>query len=68
MKKPRLGERYRDPLSGFEGTADARCEYLHGEPQLRLVAETGPTGDEKKRWFPEDALADAQPRGAGFAP
>lgn len=34
-----LGEKYRDGITGFEGTATARYEYLHG--CVRYVLERG---------------------------
>lgn len=29
IEKTRLGERYRDGISGYEGTATARAEHPH---------------------------------------
>lgn len=66
VERAELGARYRDTVSGFAGTADARTEYLYSTPQVRLTAETG-QGDGKQRWIEEGALEPA-PDGkqAGF--
>lgn len=34
----KLGERYRDTLTGFEGTAIAKHEYIHGCTRVTLQA------------------------------
>lgn len=51
-----LGQVYRDTVSGFVGTATGRAEYLHDTPDVKLVAHTGPTDDEKSRWVSETRL------------
>lgn len=61
-----LGRIYRDEITGFVGTADARAEYLYGVPLVRLVANTGPTGDEKERWYAEKRLSPHESGGVGF--
>ena len=50
----KLGERYRDTISGFEGVATSRSEYLHG--CVRVGLETGKDGELKQEWFDEQRL------------
>ncbi len=50
----RLGERYRDKLTGFVGTATARHEYLYG--CVRVTLE-GQSVDDKA---PEELSFDEQ--------
>lgn len=62
-----LGLVYRDPVSGFEGAATARTEFLCEVCRVQLTAHTGKAGDEKERWFYEGQLElVASPPGAGF--
>jgi len=37
---PQLGKRYRDTISGFEGVATGRFEYLHGCIRWQLSGTT----------------------------
>lgn len=46
MKKIKLGEKYRDRISGFEGVATGRFEYLNG--CVRYCLE-GPHKDGERR-------------------
>lgn len=55
IEKTRLGERYRDGISGYEGTATARAEYLHGCPQVKL--ETVIDGKPDHAWIDEPRLS-----------
>lgn len=55
IEKTRLGERYRDGISGYEGTATARMECLHGVAQVKL--ETGVDGKPDHAWFDEARLS-----------
>lgn len=50
-----LGQVYRDPITGFVGTATARAEYLYDTPNVRLTAETGQE-DLSERWITESRL------------
>lgn len=52
-----LGERYRDTISGFEGVATARYEFLHG--CVRVCLETGKDGEAKEGVFDEQRLVAA---------
>ncbi len=36
MEPIRLGEKYRDTITGFEGVATSRCEYLYGCVRVTL--------------------------------
>jgi hypothetical protein len=65
-KKVTLGKVYRDTISGFTGTATARAEYLHSTPDVRIEADSGPTGDAKERWVREARLEPASARSTGF--
>lgn len=54
MVDQRLGQTLEDTISGFVGVATAVTEYFGREEKiLELTARTGPTGDEKSRWFSE---------------
>lgn len=64
--KVRLGEIYRDTVSGFEGTATGRAEYLDSTPDARIEAETGKLGDEKTRWIKEARLVPVTTQAPGF--
>jgi hypothetical protein len=50
----KLGEKYRDTTSGFEGTAVGRHEYLHG--CTRITLQTLKDGDLKEFSFDAPAL------------
>lgn len=52
-----LGERYRDKITGFEGVATARSEYLYG--CVRVGLEGALNGEPKELWFDEQRLTDA---------
>jgi hypothetical protein len=45
----RLGEKYRDVVTGFEGTAVGRHEYLHG--CTRITLQTMKDSDVKEYTF-----------------
>lgn len=56
MPEPiKLGEKYRDTISGFEGVATARTEYLYG--CVRIVLEGGGL---KEDGTPKDCYFDEQ--------
>lgn len=63
----RLGDVYRDTISGFVGTATARTVYLYSTPQIRLVAATGATGEETMRWLEEAQVVPHDESPTGFA-
>lgn len=53
-----LGKRYRDKISGFEGTATGRSIYLYGCEQILLVAADEGNVEPKSYWFDEQRLVD----------
>lgn len=50
----KLGEKYRDTVTGFEGVAVGRFEYLHGCTRIALQANVN--GDIKDYSFDAPAL------------
>ena len=58
----KLGKRYRDPITGFEGMATARTEWLYGCSRIGLQ---GPTNKEglvpEAQWFDELQLEEKEP-------
>jgi hypothetical protein len=53
----KLGENYRDSITGFEGIATWRAEYLHG--CVRVGLEAGKDGKVEEFVFDEQRLTDA---------
>lgn len=53
-KKIKLGNKYRDTITGFEGTATGKHEYIHGCTRITLSALSG--GDIKECSFDAPAL------------
>lgn len=39
QKTVKFGKKYRDPISGFEGVATARFDYLHGCTRWQLSGQ-----------------------------
>lgn len=63
----KLGEQYRDEITGFEGTATARSEFLNG--CVRVCLEGGDDGKPAEYWFDEqrlDPTSSATTGGAGL--
>ncbi len=60
-----LGEKYKDNISGFEGTAIGRAVYLHGCEQVLLVADSEENAEPVSLWFDEQRLIDDSPAVAG---
>lgn len=56
----KLGEKYRDGTTGFEGTAVGRHEYLHGCTRITLQALKD--GDIKEFSFDAPALIAVETR------
>ena len=54
MKRVKLGEKYRDTLSGFEGTATGIFEYLYGCLRVQLSGDKD--GEPKEFVFDEPQL------------
>lgn len=57
-KHVRLGEKYRDTITGFEGTATARHEFLYG--CVRVTLEGHVEGKPEELAFDEQRLVDAE--------
>ena len=51
-----LGARYRDVVTGFEGTATGFCTYITGCDQVLLTGPAGEDGGVKARWYDVDRL------------
>lgn len=49
-----LGDRYRDTITGFEGTATSRSVFLFG--CVRIQLECGNDGKAESEWFDEQRL------------
>jgi hypothetical protein len=54
MDSIELGEKYRDSITGFEGTATGLTVYLYG--CRRVMLEGGKDGEPKTEWFDEQRL------------
>lgn len=54
----KLGEKYRDTTTGFEGVAIGKHEYLHGCTRVTLQALSG--GDIKEFSFDAPALVEVE--------
>lgn len=54
----KLGERYRDSITGFEGVATIRSEFLYGCVRV-LIEGAGDDGDPKEFSFDEQRLVVA---------
>lgn len=52
----KLGDRVRSSISGFSGVATAKCEYLHGNPQIQVTSTSLVDGEEKSKWFAASEL------------
>ena len=67
--KIKLGKKYKDPITGFEGTAIARIEYLWGCVQFELrpfgVDQAGKI--KESAWFDESRLVDLKDNPASNA-
>ena len=55
MEKIKLGSKVRDKVTGFEGTATARIEYMNGCIQYCVRPKVGPDGK-----MPEHEYIDVQ--------
>lgn len=56
MEPLQLGQKMKDTVTGFEGVAIGRCEYLHGVPEFGLQA-LSKEGKPETHWFAESRLA-----------
>lgn len=59
MKAIKLGKRYRDSVSGWEGVATARYEYLNGCVRIEL-GDHDKDGEPKAFVFDESQIVDAE--------
>lgn len=62
-----LGQKYRDTITGYEGTATARTEYLGNSPSVRLE-RADETGKPEEEWFTESRLGEVEVRRVGIGP
>lgn len=54
----KLGERYKDKITGFEGIATARSEFLNGCKRTLLEATISKEGKLTEEWFDDQRLTD----------
>ena len=54
----KLGDRVKDIISGFEGIATGRIEYLYGCSQIQIVPETMDKDGKKRdaQWLNEQRV------------
>jgi hypothetical protein len=55
-EKVQLGSKVKDSVTGLEGTATARAEYLHGSPSVRIEGRNT-DGKPFDEWVPEPRVA-----------
>jgi hypothetical protein len=48
----KLGSKVQDTVTGIQGTATGRAEYLHGSPSVRIEGRNG-DGKPFDEWVPE---------------
>ena len=60
----KLGKKYRDTITGYEGTATGRAEYLNGCISVLLEGE----GETKQRWVDEPRLEGVVSRAKAGGP
>ncbi len=51
-----LGSKVKDSITGFKGTATARCVYLNGCIQYEITSSSLKDGAPLKEWFDEGQL------------
>lgn len=61
----KLGDKYRDRITGFEGTATGRAEYLYEEPSVQITRADG-SGKPESVWLAEGRLDPAEHESPGF--
>lgn len=63
----KLGDRYRDSVTGYEGVAACRAEHLEGAVKVMLERGHPDSGAADEEWFNEGRLAPpADVPSAGF--
>lgn len=55
-----LGRKYRDYISGFEGIAVSRSEFLHGCVRVLLEGPVKPDGEAREFFVDEQRLVDVE--------
>jgi hypothetical protein len=61
----KLGDKVRDPITGFEGIATAKTEWLYGCTRLGVQAKMGEDGKvHDPHWFDEPQLEGIAPEDA----
>lgn len=53
----KLGNVYKDKVTGYTGTATVHCEYLSGKPRTMLER----SGDAEEKWFTDERLEPVEP-------
>jgi hypothetical protein len=51
----KLGQKVKDTITGFDGTATGRCEYLTGVPRVQVVRQNT-DGKMQEEWLDEPRL------------
>lgn len=65
----KLGDKVKDPISGFEGVVVGRTDWLWGCVQLGVQPAALHEGKPVERqWFDETALEVIENRGGGLGP
>ena len=63
MKKIELGAKVKDKISGLEGIATARIEYLNGCIQYAISPPVDKDGNIRKDWWiDEQQLEELEPK------
>lgn len=62
-----LGQQYRDKITGFQGIATARVEYLYGCVRIELEGHVSDLGDAKVVVVDEQRLTEVPSATSGGA-
>jgi len=58
MKKIKIGDKVRDKITGFEGIANAKIEYMYGCTQFEVQPLVDEHGNyQKYQWIDEPQLS-----------
>lgn len=55
-----LGKKYRDSITGFEGVATAKTDFLYGCVRVLLEGVTSEEKNPEEFWFDEQRLKDVE--------
>lgn len=55
-----FGKRYRDKITGYEGVATAKTQYMNGCCQTCLESPAKPGEEPKSFWFDDQRLVEAE--------